>query len=240
MKNLFLKSAAILFITTLFIGNGYAQKVTGNGKLIEKTRNVSSFSGVGVSGSFDVFLVEGNEGKLELSVEENLEPYLITEVKNGKLNIKWKKGVNIRTNRDTKITVHFKKLNSVALAGSGDIISRDKIVTDRLDIAVAGSGDIKLELSAQAADAAISGSGDIELSGSATEFEAAVAGSGDIEAYDLATEKAELKISGSGTIQCKVEKEIVARISGSGDIKYKGNPRIEDIKVSGSGSVRSY
>jgi len=240
MKKLFLKSAAILFLTTLFIGNGYAQKVTGNGKLIEKTRNVSSFSGVGVSGSFDVFLVEGNEGKIELSVEENLEPYLVTEVKNGKLKIRWKKGMNIRTNRDTKITVHFKKLNSVALAGSGDIISRDKIVTDRLDIAVAGSGDIKLELSAQAADAAISGSGDIELSGSATEFEAAVAGSGDIEAYDLATEKAELKISGSGTIQCKVEKEIVARISGSGDIKYKGNPRIEDIKVSGSGSIRSY
>lgn len=240
MKNLFVKSAAILFITTLFIGNGYAQKVTGNGKLIEKTRNVSSFSGVGVSGSFDVFLVEGNEGKLELSVEENLEPYLVTEVKNGKLNIRWKKGMNIRTNRDTEITVHFKKLNSVALAGSGDIISRDRITTDRLDIAVAGSGDIKLELSAQAAEAAISGSGDIELSGTATEFEAAVAGSGDIEAYDLATEKAELKISGSGTIQCKVEKEIVARISGSGDIKYKGNPRIEDIKVSGSGSVRSY
>ena len=240
MKNLFLKSAAILFVLTLFIGNGYAQKVKGNGKLIQKTRNVSSFNGVGLSGSFDVFLVEGNEGKIELSVEENLEQYLVTEVKNGKLNIRWKKGTNIRTSRDTEVTVHFKKLNSVALAGSGDIVSRDMIKTDKLDIAVAGSGDIKLELSAQAAKAAVSGSGDIQLSGSATEFEAAVAGSGDIEAYDLETEKAELKISGSGTVQCSVEKELVARISGSGDIKYKGNPRIEDIKVSGSGSVSSY
>ena len=240
MKNLFLKSAAILFISTLFIGSSYAQKVSGNGKMIEKTRTVGSFDGVGVSGSFDVFLVEGNEGKIELSVEENLEPYLVTEVNSGSLKIKWKKGVNIRTSKSTKVTVHFKKLNSVALAGSGDIISKDKISTDRLDVAVAGSGDIKLDVNAQSVDAAISGSGDIELSGKATEFEAAVAGSGDIEAYDLASEKAELKISGSGTIQCSVEKEIVARISGSGDIKYKGNPRIEDIKVSGSGSVKSY
>jgi hypothetical protein len=240
MKNLILKSAAILFISALFIGNGYAQRVKGNGKLIKKTRNVSSFSGVGVSGSFDVFLVEGNEGKIDLSVEENLEQYLVTEVKNGKLNIRWKKGMNINTSRDTEVTVHFKNLNSVALAGSGDIVSRDKIKTDNLDIAVAGSGDIKLELEAQSADAAVSGSGDIELSGTATEFEAAVAGSGDIEAYDLHTDKAELKISGSGTIQCTVEKELVGRISGSGDIKYKGNPRIEDIKVSGSGSVSSY
>lgn len=240
MKNLILKSAAILFISALFIGNGYAQRVKGNGKLIKKTRNVSSFSGVGVSGSFDVFLVEGNEGTIDLSVEENLEQYLVTEVKNGKLNIRWKKGMNINTSRDTEVTVHFKNLNSVALAGSGDIVSRDKIKTDNLDIALAGSGDIKLELEAQSADAAVSGSGDIELSGTATEFEAAVAGSGDIEAYDLQTDKAELKISGSGTIQCTVEKELVGRISGSGDIKYKGNPRIEDIKVSGSGSVSSY
>jgi hypothetical protein len=240
MKKLFLKSAAILFISTLFVSTGYAQKVNGNGKLIEKSRSVGSFNGVGVSGSFDVFLVEGNEGKIELSVEENLEQYLITEVKNGTLQIKWEKGVNIRTTKDTKVTVHFNKLNSVALAGSGDVVSKDRISTDHLDVALAGSGDIKLEVSAQKLEAAISGSGDIELSGKATEFEGAVAGSGDVEAYDLASEKADLKISGSGTIQCNVEKEIVARISGSGDIKYKGSPRIEDVKVSGSGSVRSY
>ena len=69
---------------------------------------------------------------------------------------------------------------------------------------------------------------------------AAVSGSGDVEAYDLKTEKAELKIAGSGSIGISVEKEIVARVSGSGDIKYKGQPRIEDIKVSGSGRVSSY
>jgi len=56
----------------------------------------------------------------------------------------------------------------------------------------------------------------------------------------LKVEKAELKISGSGSIGANVEKEIVARISGSGNIKYKGQPRIEDIKVSGSGNVSSY
>ena len=67
-----------------------------------------------------------------------------------------------------------------------------------------------------------------------------MAGSGDIEAYDLKAETAELKISGSGTIRASVEKELVARISGSGNIKYKGNPRIEDIKVSGSGNVSTY
>ena len=239
MKNLMLKSVTLLFIFTLTLGSVYAQKVKGNGKTINKTRNVGSFDGVGVSGSF-VILVAGNEGKLELSVEENLEPYLITEVKDGNLKIKWKKGVNIRTSKNTIVTVHFKNINSLAMSGSGDITSKDVIKGNSLKMAVAGSGDIKIDMDVQMAKSAISGSGDIKLSGKATEFEAAVSGSGDVEAYDLKTEKAELKIAGSGSIGISVEKEIIARVSGSGDIKYKGQPRIEDIKVSGSGQISSY
>ena len=80
----------------------------------------------------------------------------------------------------------------------------------------------------------------LSFQGTATTFEAAVSGSGDVDAYDLKTEKAELKISGSGSIGAAVEKEIVARVSGSGDIKYKGQPKIEDIKVSGSGKIGSF
>ena len=240
MKNLVLKSVTLLFIFTLTMGSVYAQKVKGNGKIINKTRTVGSFDGIGVSGSFDVKLVSGNEGKIELSVEENLEKYLITEVKDGRLKIKWKNGVNIRTSSKTIVTVHFNEVNSLAMSGSGDITSKDVIKGNSLKMAVAGSGDIKIEMDVKTAKSAISGSGDIELSGRATEFEAAVSGSGDVEAYDLKTETAELKIAGSGSIGISVEKEIVARVSGSGNIKYKGQPRIEDIKVSGSGNVSSY
>ena len=107
MKNLILKSTIFFFVFSLSMGTACSQKVKGNGKTIEKTRNVGSFDGVAVSGSFDVFLVAGSEGKLEVSVEENLEPYLVTEVKNGTLKIKWKNGVNIRTNNKTSITVHL-------------------------------------------------------------------------------------------------------------------------------------
>ena len=240
MKRIILKSAALLFILMISFGTSYAQKVKGNGKTISETRNVGSFDGVGVAGSFDVFLVAGDEGKLDIKVEENLAQYLITEVKNGDLNIKWKNGVNIRTTSKTTITVHFKSINSLAMAGSGDIVGKDKIKGNSLDVAVAGSGDIEVDIDVEQLETAISGSGDIELSGTATEFEAAVSGSGGIDAYDLKVEKAELKISGSGSIGVTVEKEIVARISGSGNIKYKGQPRIEDLKVSGSGNVSSY
>ena len=240
MKTTLFRTITVLTLLMGITTTLHAQRVKGNGKLIEKTRQVGDFDALGVSGSFDVFLVKGQEGKVIVNVEQNLEPYLITEVQNGTLKVKWKKGTNVRTTKSTKVTVHFEDLSGVALAGSGDIVSRDPIATDELDIAVAGSGDIRLELDAMESTAAVSGSGDIELSGTSKNFDAAVAGSGDIKAYELKSEKADLKISGSGTIHAQVSNELIARISGSGNIKYKGNPRIEDVKVSGSGNVSTY
>jgi len=242
MKNSKIKLVLSSIVCLMFISVITAQKygkVVGSGKMIEKTRNVGSFDEVGVSGSFDVFLVKGNEGKIDIKIEDNLLDYLVTTVDNGKLKIKWKKGVNIRSHKTTVLTVYFKEINSVGLAGSGDIVSKDLIKSNDFSVAVAGSGDIDVVVEAKTVKAAISGSGDISLKGTTISFDASIAGSGDIEAYGLKAEKADMKISGSGDMTISVEKELKARISGSGDIRYKGNPKYEDSKVSGSGSIRS-
>lgn len=238
--NLFKKTLILFVASALTVSVSYAQKVKGNGNLIKINRSVGQFDEVGVGGSFDVILKKGQEGKLEISVEENLQSYLVTEVKGGDLKIHWKKGTSVRTTKNTKVTVYFNSLNGVALAGSGDVSSSDLIKTDHMEVALAGSGDIELEVEANRVEAAISGSGDIVLNGKSEEFEGAIAGSGDLKASGLDTKKASMKISGSGGMSISVQEELFARISGSGDIKYKGNPRIEDIKVSGSGSVGSY
>ncbi len=243
MKKVLLKSIAALFVSILFLTSCNAQKygrIKGSGNIINETRNVGSFEKVAVSGSFDVFLVKGNEGKLDIKIEDNLLAYLVTEVDNGKLKIKWKKGTSINTRKAVIITVYFKDIEAVSLSGSGDIIGKDLIKSNNFEVAVAGSGDIKLDVETNEMDAAISGSGDIDLEGSSENFTAAIAGSGDIDAVNLKTDKATLRISGSGGITITVINELIAKISGSGDIKYKGNPKIEDIKVSGSGDVRTY
>ncbi len=240
MKNLS-KTIVLSLFAIIFVGCvGQAQKVKGNGNMIEKTRNVGNFDGIGVAGSFDVYLVAGDEGKVEIKTESNLEPYLVTEVQGDKLKIRWKKGTNVRTTKKTTVTVYVEEIDELALAGSGDIVGKSVLKSDDLDVAIAGSGDITIEVETSRLSAAVSGSGDIQLKGKTGEFDAAVAGSGDIEAYDLICEEADLKISGSGSIKSNVSHDLNARISGSGNIKYKGSPKLEDIKVSGSGNVSTY
>lgn len=237
-----MKKFTIIIILLAFTANvnaqWYGKKIKGNGNVVTKTRNVSEYDQIAVAGSFDVKLVAGKEGKLTIKVEENLLEYLITEVKDGKLKIKWEKGVNINTTKELLVTVPFEDIEAVSLAGSGDVFSEDTIKTDNLKVALAGSGDIKLNIKASSISSAVSGSGDIKLTGSSENLKCAIAGSGDINGYELASNNVEVSIAGSGDIKVNAKENLKARISGSGDVYYKGNPR-QDVKVSGSGSVSS-
>jgi len=44
-------------------------------------------------------------------------------------------------------------------------------------------------------------------------------------------------VAGSGDIRIYCNGVLKARVAGSGDIKYKGNPSKEDTKVAGSGDI---
>lgn len=68
-------------------------------------------------------------------------------------------------------------------------------------------------------------------------MEAKVAGSGDFHGFDLEANHTEVSVAGSGDAEVVSKQSLKARVAGSGDIQYKGNPTKEDTKVSGSGSI---
>ncbi|SIR01748.1 head GIN domain-containing protein [Maribacter ulvicola] len=218
----------------------WGKTIKGNGNNVTIERSTGDYYGVAVSGWFDVDLVSGNEGELTLKGEENLLEYIITEVKDGKLIIKTKKGVNLKSSNwksGIHITVPVESISYIAMSGSGDIVGKTKIKADQFSTAMSGSGDITLDIDSNSISASMSGSGDISLSGRTTDFEATISGSGDIEAYDLEADNVEATVSGSADIQVTAKKSIKARVSGSGDISYKGNPEKVNTKTSGSGDI---
>jgi len=218
----------------------WGKTIKGNGNNVTIERNTGDYDGVAVSGWFDVDLVDGNEGRITLAGEENLLEYIITEVKDGKLVIKTEKGVNLKTSNwrsEIRITVPVESISFVTMSGSGDIVGKTTLKTDTFSTAMSGSGDITLDVETNSMNATMSGSGDINLSGKAINFDATISGSGDIEAYDLEADNVSATVSGSADIQVTAKKSIKARVSGSGDISYRGNPEKVDTRTSGSGDI---
>lgn len=216
-----------------------SKKVTGNGDMTTQNRRVSDYDQISLEGSMDVELIAGREGNLKVEAESNLIEYVLTEVSGGKLKISVENGINLQPSRNKtiKITVPFESLDQVSLTGSGDIYTSNPINSGEFTVQLTGSGDIKLHLDAASVKGTLTGSGDIKLRGTTRTFECRVTGSGDFQAYDLKAEFVSASVSGSGDVQVSPMQELRARITGSGDITYWGDPEKQDFRTTGSGSV---
>jgi hypothetical protein len=209
-----------------------------NAQQTEK-RNVGTYDGIHIAGSYEVTLIQGSERTIELmGNDEDLEK-IEAKVKNGTLSIKQKEK-SWFGNWDTKIveiTIPVEDINKVILIGSGKIISRQAVNADHFKTTLSGSGDIHLNLGVKHLEAAVTGSGEIHLDGDAAQVELAVTGSGEIEATGIEATMGEVKITGSGDINMYASESIAVYITGSGDVVCKGNPKKQKTKVTGSGDI---
>lgn len=228
-----------LACTTLYGQWNMGKKVEGNRNVITENRTTTTYDGIKISGFFDVDLVAGKEGAITIKGEENILGYITVEVTDNMLKIGTEKGYNLRTSsgKSVHITVPFESINTLLLSGSGDITSNDVIKADTFDAKLSGSGNLKLTVDAQKFDMSLSGSGDIVLNGEAADFSSSISGSGDINASNLKSKTVNVSISGSGDTKVNCSESLYARVSGSGDIIYYGNPTKKDSKVAGSGEI---
>ncbi len=144
--------------------------------------------------------------------------------------------IDVSGSGDVDINIEASSEIDADISGSGDLNLSGKCST--FSSTVSGSGDLDLDLTVgNRAAFDISGSGDVKAKGRADEFKTTISGSSSIVAADFETNKADIKISGSGSITIAVKESIETNISGSGSVRYKGNPSKVNNHASGSGSV---
>ncbi|PIF34844.1 putative autotransporter adhesin-like protein [Flavobacterium sp. 9] len=222
-----------------FIANAQSGKINGNGKVVTETRTTAEYDGIKISGFYDVDLVAGKEGKIIIKGEENILAAIVVEVEDNTLKIHNKNNTNLRPSMGKKVqlTIPFDKISELALAGSGDIQTKNTIKSDKFLAKLSGSGNFNLAVDSNSLELNLSGSGNVRLKGTADNFTTKLSGSGDIDAADLKSKNVDVNVSGSGNSRVNCNGSLTARVSGSGDIKYSGNPEKRDVKVSGSGNI---
>lgn len=143
-------------------------------------------------------------------------------------------------NKTITITVPFQDINTISLSGSGDLWNKDIIHSNNFKALLSGSGDVTLNIKARFTIGKISGSGDLTLKGFTNNLEASVSGSGEFHGFDLKSTTATMvSVTGSGDTDVLCKGQLTGRVTGSGDIKYRGHPTIENFKIVGSGSIEN-
>lgn len=219
--------------------------ITGTQLLMAQTsqkREVSAFTEISLRIGANVHLKQGDTQSIEVKGREETLAKLVTEVIDRKLVIKYPNDTRFSKWNPGSVDIYITipQIDALAVSGSGSIVSDGNIESRILDLAISGSGDIKVgDLKSEKVSAAISGSGNIHLSGkqNAAEFKAAISGSGNVKAIEFPAEEVEVKIVGSGNCWVNATKNLVVKLAGSGNVIYRGNPSI-DTSIAGSGKVK--
>jgi hypothetical protein len=211
--------------------------VRGSGKVAEEERSVSDFTGVALSGIGNLYIEVGDEEALRIEAEDNLLPYLETEVRGTTLEITTRENVNLLPLRPVNFYLTVKALDTITVSGSGHA-EAPGLQAEQFFATVSGSGSVKMAgLEAEALNATISGSGGLDIAGGEVEMQdITLSGSGKYEAKGMESAEADVRLSGSGSATVRVRDRLDVTISGSGSVRYVGDPIVRET-VSGSGGV---
>jgi hypothetical protein len=112
-----------------------------------------------------------------------------------------------------------------------------KLTAEHLSVDIHGSGDARIFAACKKSFVKILGSGTVNLNGKSVLSDFNIKGSGDIFAGEFLCDTVTVQTTGSGDVHCNAAGLIKTCITGSGDVYYKNNVRIENVNSTGSGRV---
>jgi hypothetical protein len=211
--------------------------VAGSGTMVEEEREVGDFDQIVLTSSGELIIEQGQETSLMIEAEDNLLPYITTEVVGGRLVIAAKPGVGFTTTQSIHYYITVQDLSQVSVSGAGAITTQD-ITTPELGVSLSGYGNVKMEnLQTDLLTATISGSGTYEVTGETDQLDVNISGAGGFNGEDLRAREVKVVISGVGRAVVWATELLEPRISGVGSVSYYGSPEVHQT-TSGIGNVR--
>lgn len=207
----------------------------GTGPVITEEIDLNLIKEIENNTSVDIELRYGQNQKIEVKGHRNHIELLQRQVSAERWVVDFSENVCAE---DMIIKVTIPEIRSLEIDGSGDFTALTPFQGKDFDVMIDGSGNVSIDISAEDIDIDVDGSGDVRLNGYAEEMTVNIDGSGDVFAFDLEANEISVDSDGSGNVQIYVKETLNAKIKGSGNITYKGDPEKMEFTQKGSGSIK--
>jgi len=189
--------------------------VEGSGKEQTDVRSIAAFTEIIIDGIFEVTIDFKKKSSLVIRGDDNILPYISTEVKDQTLII--------RTNR--------------SICPKGSLVVQ--ISTEHLDRLTADGADniTIVNMNNREFTLAVNGASDLWASGKTGKFFVKIDGAGTVLAENLHAEETEILVDGAGEAVVHASRKLTAEINGAGDIRYYGNPQEVTKRINGAGEI---
>lgn len=223
---------------TDYNGWGNSKKVKGNGEVTTQARSVRNFDGVEVCCGLTVEARQGSTISVEVEAESNLQEYILTEVRGGRLTVRFADKVNIKSNKNIVVYVTVPSLNYVSVSSGSDFRSVTGFSGEEIELDASSGADLVMDFSGQRVKASASSGANIKLRGKGDRIRAEASSAGNVRAGDFEASRARAGASSGGDVTVHANEELVANASSGGGVRYHGTPSTIDTDKSSGGSVR--
>jgi hypothetical protein len=160
---------------------------------------------------------------LNIEADENLHELIMTEVENNVLRIYTTK--NIRRANSRKINLTIEDINAIKATSGSEVVSTNTIKVDELELNSTSGAEIKLDVTAESVNSRSTNGSEIKLSGTTNLLIAEATSGSNIEASQLRARTSKVKATSGANISVNTSKELTARATSGGDVRYSGNPQ---------------
>ncbi len=252
-------SVIILLFTLLSYPVLAAEKIKGNGNLVSKENEISDYNKIRVNGLYDIYYTQSDDSPyLEITVDDNLMPYVHVTIKDRVLSIGFK-GAKVESFTKFIIKTNSRWLKEVQAAGNagfylesplqGDefvvkssnnclVQLKHKVEMGKINLKISGAANIIAEeLVTEKLSCNITGTGSMNLQkGTANEGSFDIMNSGVIHASGIEIKNATCKVAGSGMAEINATDNLKINVLGNATVRYKGTADVEQRKI-GKGTI---
>jgi hypothetical protein len=209
------------------------------GDVVDRPYSIGAISGLRMFCEGTVYLAQGDSQSVVLRSDEELFKVLQFHITDGVLIMEFTEDCVEHIGKFELYITTTQDFKSIELVGSGNVIGLDSLQATQLSISITGSGSVELgQVHSESLEVDISGYGDVSLTGPDTLSiqSNTISGSGNINSFNLLAREVTVSGSGSGNIEVFAVDTLYGGISGSGSVRYKGNPGL-NVSTAGSGQL---
>jgi len=208
----------------------------------DKTLDLFSFTSINVSAGIEVELVPGGPSA-ELTMKKGDIEELLIEQSGSDLKIKFKKQKWSMKNNNRKAYIKLyydMDISEVEVSAGASVKGKVTMKVEDFDAEASSGGSISMSVECEDADIEVSSGGSVLLEGVAEDLSVEASSGGSFSGKNMEADSVDAEASSGGSATVWVTKSIVASTSSGGSIKYKGEPKKENIDAGrwSGGSIR--
>lgn len=218
-----------------------SDRINGSGNVVVEDRAVGDFEGVALYSSGRIIITQGSQTSLSVETDDNLLPYIETEVRGGTLEMLAERdgrSYSLDPSDEIIFRVGVADLGQIEVFGAGTV-EVGTLTANTLNLKIMGSADVTMDaLTADRLAIEIPGHADLEISGVVPDQNIRWMGAGSYDGTGLQSEVVDVNILGAASVDVWATEALDVSITGAGTVQYYGTPSV-DQRITGVGSIKS-